>query len=73
MPSFVDRSPPFETAAGGIVQERKNIIVPMQNLAFTQESSPPRPMSVARKGNKQAKVLFDFDGENSNELTSNGF
>ncbi len=70
MPSFVDRSPPFETAAGGIVQERKNIIVPMQNLAFIQESSPPRPMSVA---NKQAKVLFDFDGENSNELTSNGF
>ena len=31
---------------------------------------PARPMSVASGNQKQVKVLFDFDAENANELSS---
>lgn len=36
-------------------------------------AAPARPMSVANGGQKQVKVLFDFDAENANELTSNSY
>ena len=31
---------------------------------------PARPMSMAKGGQKQVKVLFEFDAENANELSS---
>lgn len=42
-------------------------------LSKSNTNPPARPMSVASGSQKQVKVLFEFDAENANELSSMSF
>ena len=61
-----------------IVSSQASYLVPLVSsqashsvpLSLSASAIPARPMSIANMNQKQVKVLFDFDAENPNELTS---